>query len=110
MDKMKVISYVEYPIAWILTIIFIIYIVKPPEYDTPGIIGEALFVVTIIVLAFNTGLKSARKRNYKNLKKKIIKRYESPDAVNRDELPNDAKLEKDDKGWYAYIYVKDDNK
>jgi len=39
------------------------------------------------------------------MKKKIIKRYSSADLVDRNALPKDAKIEKDDEGWYAYIYT-----
>lgn len=38
--------------------------------------------------------------------KKIIERYSSADLINRDVLPKDAKMEKDEEGWYAYIYEK----
>jgi len=94
--------YLTYPLVWAVTIVLTVLVFPPASYyDLGGVLGERLFVVTLCFAAISYGSKRI------NLgEKKIIERYDSADDVDKDKLQEDVRVERDDKGWYAYVYEK----
>jgi len=63
-------KYLLYPVAWILTIIFFVYVLPSDSiYDLTDNLVIGLFVVTLAVAGYNYGMKKYTKKHNINEKK-----------------------------------------